>query len=1135
MSPRIVQRLGLCALLGIFPWLRLSAAEHGVAAKTQGPRVAAASNEGVEAIRNFRIPKGWKVDLIAAEPDLANPVAFSFDEEENLYVVETFRHSDGVLDIRGRTGWPSEGYKKGVTPERWSRMDDELLDADLANRTVEDRERMLRHYFAENASSLEQFSERVKQIRRGADGRATGSTVFADGFNLLVGGLASGVLARDGEVWFTDIPYLWKLRDTNGDGVSDERAVLSRGFGVRVGFLGHDLHGLRFGPDGRLYFTVGDRGADVVTREGRRLSVPDTGAVFRCEPDGSQLEIFATGLRNPQELVFDDLGNLWTGDNNSDGGDQARWTYLVEGGDSGWHIGWQFIESPNARGPWNSEGMWRPKEAPKIGYLIPPLANIGAGPSGITYNSGVGLPADLAGRFFMTDFRGAVGGIWSIGVEPKGAGYAVTEAKELLWNMLPTDVEVGPDGGLYWSDWVQGWEKPGKGRIYRAYDPTVVQQPVVAETRRLLGTQPFGPDSMVEGSRSRRRSGQGWAPLLAHPDQRVRQRAQFALVDQGRADLLASVASSGQERFARLHAVWGLGQLARLRPGGAQLLVTLLEDADPEVRAQAAKVLGDAGVARARTRLERRLADPEPRPRFFAAIALGRLGDGRSGEALVDMLRANNDQDPYLRHAGVMGLVTTHTAVELAALSDDVSPAVRRAAVVALRRQQRPEVAVFLKDPDASVVLEAARAIHDLPIPAALPALAGLSAWKGMEPPLGRRVLSANLRVGGAAQAQALAEFAARSEASEASRVEALHHLGVFPEPPGRDAVTGLWRPVAKRDPGASREAVEARFPELLKGPDAVVVAAIQTAGRLDIRSLAPSIRALARNTAAGVSSRVAALAVLGGWRDESLPVVLGEASKDAQAPVRTEAMRWQTRLGIGDVLVPIQTALASGSIAEQQGALVNLGGLKSEDSARLLAQWLDRAAAGKAPPEVELELLEAAQRRESAVVRQALARFEATLVSTNPVAARRYTLVGGDPVEGEKVFYQKEAVQCLRCHKAGDDGGVVGPNLAKIGAEKPREYLLQALLEPNAFVAAGFENVMIELRDGREFAGTLQKETETDLVLNTPDAGVQTVKKSDIADRRRGLSAMPEGLADILTPRELRDLVAFLASLKGP
>ena len=78
----------------------------------------------------------------------------------------------------------------------------------------------------------------------------------------------------------------------------------------------------RIEPDGKLYFSCGDRGFPVETERGP-IAHPHTGAVLRCNLDGSELEVYHTGLRNPQELVFDEHGNLFTGENNSDGGDNA--------------------------------------------------------------------------------------------------------------------------------------------------------------------------------------------------------------------------------------------------------------------------------------------------------------------------------------------------------------------------------------------------------------------------------------------------------------------------------------------------------------------------------------------------------------------------------------------------------------------------------------------------------------------------------------------------------------------------------------------------------------------------------------------------------------------------------------------
>src|SRR5207302_5675855 len=147
-------------------------------------------------------------------------------------------------------------------------------------------------------------------------------------------------------------------------------------------FLGHDLHDLHFGPDGKIYFSIGDRGANIKLLDGRSVANTESGSIFRCNHDGSDLELFAFGLRNPQDLVFDEYGNLFTGDNNSDSGDQARWVYLVEGGDNGWRVGYQLMERPYSRGPFNAEQLWYPQFERQAASIVPPIANIASRPSG---------------------------------------------------------------------------------------------------------------------------------------------------------------------------------------------------------------------------------------------------------------------------------------------------------------------------------------------------------------------------------------------------------------------------------------------------------------------------------------------------------------------------------------------------------------------------------------------------------------------------------------------------------------------------------------------------------------------------------------------------------------------------------
>jgi quinoprotein glucose dehydrogenase len=579
--------------------------------------IAPASNQGELAIKRFQVAPGLKVDLWAAEPMLANPVAFNFDEKGRAYVCETFRLAAGVDDIRQIMDW---------------------LDEELACRTVDDRLAEMKRHLGDRFNSYTNHSERIQFIEdTNGDGKADRSTIFAEQFNTSLDGIGAGVLARNGNVWYANIPNLWLLRDTNNDGVADIQKSLHYGFGVRVGFLGHDLHGVHFGPDGKIYFSIGDRGSNIKVVDGRNVGYPDAGSVFRCNPDGSELELFAFGLRNPQDLVFDQYGNLFTGDNNSDSGDQARWVYLVEGGDSGWRVGYQFMENPYSRGPFNAEKLWYPAFEHQAAYIVPPIANISSGPSGVAFFPGTGLPAQFKDHFFLVDFRGGAtdSGVHTFRLRPKGASFELVDRDHFIWGILATDIKFGPQGGAYVSDWVEGWGMTGKGRLYRVHDSALDKDALTLETKDLLA------QGMAK------RSAGELAKLLAHPDMRVRQEAQFELAERGieSVDTLIEVARKNSNQLARIHAIWGIGQiLSRFHfatgtesglPTTPQVepvyrctdvLTSLLSDRDPEIRAQSAKVAGEQHSIAAYDGLIKLLTDSSARARFFAAMSLGKLG-----------------------------------------------------------------------------------------------------------------------------------------------------------------------------------------------------------------------------------------------------------------------------------------------------------------------------------------------------------------------------------------------------------------------------------------------------------------------------------------------------------------------------
>jgi HEAT repeat protein len=377
------------------------------------------------------------------------------------------------------------------------------------------------------------------------------------------------------------------------------------------------------------------------------------------------------------------------------------------------------------------------------------------------------------------------------------------------------------------------------------------------------------------------------AALLRHADMRIRQKAQFDLVRRSDVQPLVAAAKDPADRLARLHGIWGIAQMARRDARHAAELVPLLADADAEVRAQAAKMLGDVRYATAGERLVALLEDQAPRVRFFAAEALGRIGHKPAADAIVKMLAGNDDQDVYLRHAGSLALSQIGDAAALAALSTHASRGVRIAAVVALRRMRDAGVAKFLGDRDEAIVLEAARAINDDGgIAAALPDLARIVGDKRFtSEPLLRRAINASLRVGTSEAAERVGAFAAGTASPERLRVEAIAALGVWPSPSPMDRVDGFYHDSLAAPQGRDSAAARAAVERLLADPSAAAagaplkVALAEAAGHLGI--------------------------------DKAAPVLLAQLKGDPSQEVRLASLRALQALKVGNMDELMQIALA--------------------------------------------------------------------------------------------------------------------------------------------------------------------------------------------------------------------------------
>lgn len=1091
-------------------WLAISGSAHLLSAadtvpppKPNPPQVSPASNEGEAAIKRFRIPAGFDAKLIAAEPLVANPVCFCFDEKGRILVAETFRQQKGVEDNRSHMSW---------------------LDDDLAAQTVEDRLAYFKKHLKDKINDYAKEDDRIRLLEdKDGDGKFETSTVFADGFNNIVQGTGAGVLSWRGNVYYTCIPDLWLLKDTDGDARADVKKSLSYGYGVRVAFRGHDSHGLKMGPDGRLYFSIGDRGYNIQT-EGKTLAHPECGAVFRCNPDGSKLEVIATGLRNPQELAFDQFGNLFTCDNNSDSGDRARWTYIVEGADIGWRMYYQYL---NDRGPWNREKMWHPPHEGQPAHIVPCITNLADGPSGLVYYPGLGLADRYQDHFFLADFRGGAGnsGIRSFSLKARGASFEVTDAHEFLWQILATDVDFGFDGGIYVSDWVDGWNGPGKGRIYRFEDPEKVQDPRIAEVKRLMA-EGFGQRSPEELAR-----------LLGHSDSRVRLEAQFALVEKETAakSEFDSIATGTGPLLARVHAIWGLGQLGRVQPELLKSVIPLLKDEELEIRAQAAKVLGEGNVPGAVSALIEALKDVSPRVRSLAAISVGHYAAPEAVKPLTAVLEENNNRDQTLRHAAIMGLLgaVSNDKTALQIVAKDGSPAVRLGALLVLRRLASPDVGQFLSDVDPFLVDEAARAIHDTPIDAAFGELAKLATRTQLNDETWRRVINANLRLGTAENAAAVAKLAARSDLSDTIRQEALKSLGDWAEPSPKDRVIGDWRPLPKRSAELASAALIPALGGVFSGSDAVRQTGTQVAAKLGVKQVGPVLMTLLQDPKSPVNVRAEALKALHSLKDKQAAEATLIALNDDAPVLKAAGQRLLARQDPNAALKLYRRAFLSGSLVEQQSAYAALAEMKSPEADEVLVQQLKRLNDSKLGQDVQLDLLEAAQKRDSSAIKSELAKFEEHRAKDNPLAPYLETLQGGDAERGRTIFFERSQVSCVRCHKIGEVGGEVGPNLTKIGSEKARDYLLEAIVDPNRQIAKGFETVIITTNDGRTQAGIVKLEDGEKIQILTPEAKLVTILKSEIDERATGKSSMPETVVKQLSKQDLRDLVEFLSNLK--
>ena len=509
-----------------------------------------------QPIPEFEIEPGFEVSLFAENPQLAKPIQMNFDAQGRLWVA-------------------SSSVYPQIAPGQ--EADDKILILEDTNR----------------------------------DGHADKTTVFAE--NLLI---PSGVEPGDGGAYVGQSTELLHFKDTDGDGVADERRIVLSGFGTED--THHTLHTLRWGYDGQLYMNQSIYiHSHLETPHGVvRLR---SGGILNLRPSTMKCDIFMKGLINGWGHHYDLYGQSFATDG-AGGAPPNGIFYVVPGA--------MYAAYENAR---RILGSISPGSYPKFCGLE------------VIYSQH--FPAEWQGNMITCDFR--ANRVVRFAVEEQKSAYVTRQMPDLLRTtnvtFRPIDVKMGPDGALYIADWSNPIINHGEvdfrdarrdrvhGRIWR----------VKAKGRELVNKPNFYNMSNMDL----------FGQLLS-PNGFNREQARRVLIDRGEAirkDLEDWTTVQPTER-AQLEGLWMYQNLSRSNMPVA-LLNKLLEAKDGRVRAAAVRVVSDwhADLWSPVELLMLRVTDPFPRVRLEAVRALARIPSARSAELVLTAL--NHPMDEFLDYS----------------------------------------------------------------------------------------------------------------------------------------------------------------------------------------------------------------------------------------------------------------------------------------------------------------------------------------------------------------------------------------------------------------------------------------------------------------------------------------------------
>jgi len=1006
------------------------------------------------ASQTLTVPDGFEVEQVAGPPLVYRPISASFDEECRLYVTDSSGSNDKV----------------------------EKQLADKPHRVVR----------LDSADSTGKFTRR---------------TVFAE--HLM---FPEGCLWFNGALYVSAPPSIWKLTDSNRDGVADQREEWHQG--KTLTGCANDLHGPYLGPDGWIYWCKGAFAKQRYELAGGKPFVTRASHIFRAPPDHSSLEpVLTAGMDNPVGVVFSPGGERFmcgTFLMHPEAGKRDGVVHAVYGGVYG-----------------------KPHDVldnhKKTGDLMPIMAHLGAAaPCSVIRYESESFGTDYQNNLFVCCFN--LHKVTRHILEPDGATFKTKDVDFLVSNNTdfhPTDVIEDADGSLLVVD-TGGWyklccptsqlSKPDVlGAVYRIRHRG---SPKLEDPRGLsIVWDKLSPENGVA--------------LLDDSRPVVRKRAIQELSKLGETSVPALETALKKTDSGRLrrNAVW---TLTRIQTPQARTAVRIaLSDPDQSV---ALAALHSASLWRDKTALKQLLtivASGSAPAQRAAAEALGRLGQSDAVPPLLAAARQPHDR--ILEHSLIYALIEIGDAKSTAKGLDTDSPYEKRAALIALDQMDGGNLKAEMVAP--------LLASSD-------PLQRNTAAW-----------IASHYAEWGTALAGFFAERLGQIEMSSTAQEELRSQLTEFA------SSTAIQQLIAARLGDAATLATTRKLllqtvagtsiadPPHGWGPavnacladkdEAVLQAAIAAArilgqSKTNSPQFTEALLRLSDTQTYPEALRVQALAALPtGLRPvKAAQLKLLCAGVDPEKPVslRSDAVSVLTKASLTDeqLLTLAETIKSAGPLemtrllsvfetttnAEVGTRLVQA--LKGAKGLASLRPDLLQSVLAKYPPPVQQEGKEllALLQVDSEKQREHL---EALLAS----------LQKGDVRQGQAIFNSQKAA-CSSCHAIGYLGGHVGPDLTSIGQIRTERDLLESIVYPSASFVRSYEPYIVRTKSDEDYNGVLRKDSPEEIILATGPTTEVRIARSEIADLRPStVSVMPAGLEQQLSKQELSDLVAFLKATK--